>query len=506
MIRYLSLLVLLMVLHSCAQQDSNTATNDPNILFLFTDDQTFAAVRELGNQGIRTPNIDRLMQMGTTFTHAYNMGGWNGAICVASRSMIISGRYIWRARKMVEPWQKGDSLARSQTWAQLMKRKGYDTYMTGKWHVAAPADAIFDEALHIRPGMPRDANFFAGVQKWRKTGREAGLPLTDFMPPGYNRPLNEEDRTWSPTDTSFGGFWEGGKHWSEVVRDDALQFLGKARDSQNPFFMYVAFNAPHDPRQSPREYLDMYPVDEVALPESWLPEYPYKDSIGCSELLRDEALAPFPRTEYAVRVHLREYYAIITHLDAQIGLILDALEASGKMDNTYIFFTADHGLGVGRHGFIGKQNMYDHSVRVPLAFAGPGIPQGKKVEADVYLQDVMATSLELAGIPKPEYVDFHSLLPLARGSESASPYSEIYGCYIDLQRMIRKDNYKLIVYPKARAVRLYDMKNDPQEMLDLAGEPDYQGKVRELFGDLITLQEQMEDELDLQELYRDITN
>ena len=498
---YFFLLALALSVSGCTESAPAEGETPPNILFLFTDDQTYTAVREMGNTGIRTPNIDRLMKMGTTFTHTYNMGGWNGAICVASRSMIISGRYIWRAQKMVEPWREGDSLARAQTWAQLMKKRGYDTYMTGKWHVAAPADAIFDEAAHIRPGMPRDANLSQGIRQWRESGEKAGKPLADFMPPGYNRPTSRKDQSWSATDTAFGGFWEGGKHWSEVVRDDALGFLQKAGNSTNPFFMYIAFNAPHDPRQSPQAYLDMYPVDQVALPNSWLPEYPYKDSIGCSQFLRDEALAPFPRTEYAVKVHLREYYAIVTHLDAQIGLILDALEESGKIDNTYIFFTADHGLAVGRHGFIGKQNMYDHSMRVPLAFAGPDIPAGKKVEADVYLQDVMATSLELAGIPKPEYVDFHSLLPLARGQETNSAYPEIYGCYIDLQRMIRKDNYKLIVYPKAKAVRLYDLKNDPQELLDLAAEPDYREKVRELFGDLIALQQEMEDELDLRDLY-----
>ena len=93
-----------------------------------------------------------------------------------------------------------------------------------------------------------------------------------------------------------------------------------------------------------------------------MPEYPYRHQVDLGSEVRDEALAPFPRTEYAVKVHKQEYYASITYLDAQIGLILDALEASGKMDNTYIFLSSDHGLAMGRHG-LGKQNLYDHSIR-----------------------------------------------------------------------------------------------------------------------------------------------
>ena len=164
--------------------------------------------------------------------------------------------------------------------------------------------------------------------------------------------------TWKAADSLNGGFWEGGKHWSEVIKDDALDFLNKSSEKEDPFFMYLAFNAPHDPRQSPQSFLDRYPLEEIPLPDNWLPEYPYKDAIGNPKTLRDEALAPFPRTPFAIKTHIREYYAIISHLDAQIGEILKALEASGKANNTYIFFTGDHGLSVGKHGLLGKQSMF----------------------------------------------------------------------------------------------------------------------------------------------------
>lgn len=487
---------------SKAEQEQTAKSTTPNIVFLFTDDQTYETISALGNDIIQTPNLDRLVNGGTTFTHAYNMGGWHGAVCVASRAMIISGQYIWHAKQTDNLWRKNDTTAINQTWGRLMAKHGYNTYMSGKWHVQAPADEVFDKVRHERPGMPADSWGEGGggrnVAEAIKNNRDVDLA----MPIGYNRPKDENDNSWSPTDPKFGGFWEGGKHWSEVLKDDALDFIKEASAKEDPFFMYFAFNAPHDPRQAPQEYIDKYPLENITLPENFLPEYPWKDSIGVGRSLRDEALAPYPRTEYAVKKHRQEYYAIITHLDQQIGEILDALEASGKMDNTYIFFTADHGLAIGQHGLIGKQSLYDHSIRVPLMLTGPGIPKGKKFDQDVYLQDIMATSLELAGIQKPSYVEFNSFLDIINGETKTSHYDAIYGCYMDYQRMIRKDGYKLMVYPRIDKILLFDLEKDPKEIHNLADIPEYSEKVKGLFKDLIDLQQAMGDELNLTEIYR----
>ncbi len=497
-----TLFLFLVLSMTCAPEKTPVSSDEtpPNILFLFTDDQTYTAIRALGNKEIYTPNLDRLVNNGTSFTHAYNMGGWNGAICTASRAMIISGRSLWRANEFRQKWSDKDSMALEMTWARLMERQGYDTYMSGKWHVAAPADKIFQKAKHIRPGMPGDAWIRPGYSKTLNKVKKAladGSDLNEAMPPGYHRPMDEKDNSWSPTDTTFGGFWKGGKHWSEVLKDDALEFIQEAEKKENPFFMYLAFNAPHDPRQAPQSYIDKYPLDKISVPKNWLPEYPDKDSIGCFAGLRDEALAPFPRTAYSIQKHIQEYYAIISHLDTQVGEILDALTTSGKMENTYIFFTADHGLSVGRHGLIGKQNMYDHSMRVPLVVCGPDIPKGKKVEADVYLQDIMASSLDLAKIKKPNYLEFNSLLDLAKGSQSKSHYESIYGAYMNLQRMVRKDGFKLIYYPKVDKTLLFDLKKDPEEMNNLADDPSYKSKKEMLFEELRKLQIQMDDPLKL---------
>ncbi len=470
----------------------------PNILFLFTDDFTYRAVHALGNKQVKTPNIDQLMADGTTLTHAYNMGSWSGAVCTASRSMMISGMSVWRANKNRVNWQKNDSLARTNTWPKLMEQAGYETYMSGKWHVDISAESVFNHTAHIRGGMPGDFYDNKKVMLALKSGLSNSTETNaDERPIGYLRPLSANDRSWSPTDTSKGGFWKGGKHWSEVLKDDAIGFLDHAAKLENPFFMYLAFNAAHDPRQSPQKFVDMYPLEEIEIPENFMPDYPLHDEIGLGPGLRDEALAPFPRTELAIKTHLQEYYAIISHMDEQIGLIIKDLKDKGLRENTLIFLTSDHGLAIGRHGLMGKQNMYDHSMRVPLLIAGPGIPKGKKVDEDVFLQDIMATALDVAKIKKPEFVEFNSLLPLVQNKEPKSELNGVYGAYLELQRMIRKDGFKLIVYPKANKILLFDLIKDPEEVNNLAEKVAYSFKVKSLLEELKQLQKEYEDPLDL---------
>jgi len=469
-----SLITLIFLLNACKDQDQILHDPIPNIVFIFADDQAFNTINALGDDRVITPNLDKLVKNGVSFSNSFNMGGWNGAVCIASRTMMFTGKYIWDA-------YLSDSLMNingydTPLWSEIMEQGGYDTYMSGKWHIVKPADEVFKNTVHIRPGMPNQTE------------------------EGYNRPLHENDSTWKPWDESKEGFWQGGKHWSEVLGDDAINLLDSAAKNDSPFFMYLAFNAPHDPRQSPKKYIEMYPIDSIDVPGNFLPEYPYNEEMGSGRGLRDERLAPFPRTEYAVQVNRQEYYAIITHMDEQIGRILDALEASGKMGNTYIIFAADHGLSVGQHGLMGKQNMYDHSIRIPLLISGPNLPRNEKVEADVYVQDIMPTVLEIANIEIPDFVDFHSIIPLIEGKQGN--YSSIYGCYTMTQRMIRSEGYKLIAYPKAKKLRLFDLNNDPLEMNDLANDPQFKSKKEELWNDLILLQKEMKDPLDLENYFK----
>lgn len=454
----------------------------PNILFIFTDDQTFNSIGLLDNCPIKTPNLDKLMDSGVSFSRSYNQGSYNQAVCIASRTMLVTGSNLWKAANFTK---KKNTLKPNKFWPEYLKEAGYETYMSGKWHVnGVKPQNIFDFTKDVRGGMAKQT-------KKR-----------------YSRTFEKQKAdTWSPYDKNLGGFWQGGKHWSGVLADNGIEFLEQAKLREKPFFMYLAFNAPHDPRQAPKEFVDMYPLNEIKVPDNFISEYPYNEYAGAGRKLRDEKLAPFPRTEHSIKVNRQEYYAAISHMDAQVGRILEALQASGKADNTYIFFTSDHGLAVGDHGFMGKQNMYESSMRVPLIVVGPKLLKGKKIDAFVYLQDVMPTTLELAGIKETKHIDFNSLLPLATGKVNKSSYPTIYGAYFGKQRMYRTDNYKMIIYPTANKVRLYDMKNDPLEKYDLAEKKEKHKKVlKRLFKEYCVLQKQMNDPIDLKKAFENFMN
>jgi choline-sulfatase len=363
---------------------------------------------------------------------------------MASRSMLMSGMQLWQARKVSKKF--GNMAKANQMWPQRMKAQGYTTYFSGKWHTGPHklAEQVFDHAEHVRGGMPNQSK-----DRYSRT-----------FEPG-------KTSSWLPTDKSKGGFWKGGKHWSEILADDAASFMKMAAKDKKPFFMMCSFNAPHDPRQAPQKYQDMYPYGNIKVPDSFMPLYP--DDIG-SNKIRDEQLAPFPRTKFSVQVNRSEYYALITHTDEQIGKILNALEKSGKADNTVIIFTADHGLSVGAHGLIGKQNQYDCSVRAPWIITGPGIPKGKKVNDKIYLQAAMTTALDLAGADISKDA-FKSAVKIISGEDKG--HDTVYGAYIDFQRMARNDKYKLIWYPQIGVEKLFDMQKDPEEIKDLSKSPEF---------------------------------
>lgn len=446
----------------------------PDILVLFADDMAPDTIAALGNPEIRTPNLDRLAARGTAFTRAYGMGGWNGAICVASRAMLLTGRTLWDC-------DDGKAVAADiragRLWPQRMAAAGYRTYFTGKWHNDGKPSAAFDEVGTVRDaGMPK-----AGEAAYGRSGA-----------PG---------EAWSPFDTSRGGHWAGGKHWTEATSDEAVARLLRREPDDKPRFLLIAFNAPHDPRQSPREFVEQYPPGKVSVPANFLPAYPHAEAIGCGRTLRDERLAPFPRTEAAVRLHRGEYYAIIAHLDAQVGRILDALEKSGRADRTLVVFASDNGLAVGQHGLMGKQSLHEHSLGVPLILAGPGVPAGRRIDTPVQLFDLMPTALELAGA-KPGS-GFRSLLPLLSGDASGAR-DALIGSYMNLQRAVILRDWKLIAYPKAGVVRLYHLAEDPHEKRDLAADPRHADRRRELFRRLQALQRQHGDTLDLSGLAKSL--
>ncbi|MFO0966771.1 MAG: sulfatase-like hydrolase/transferase [Gemmataceae bacterium] len=307
----------------------------PNVVFILSDDQRADTIAALGNKQIKTPALDRLVKNGTFFSRAYCMGGMQGAICVPSRAMILSGRTLFRVR---------ENLDKQTTWPEVLTRLGYATFMTGKWHNGRPSA--------LRSFQLGDSVFFGGM------GNPLALPVADFARGAKVRDLGKS-----------------AKHAAVQFADEAVAFIKKQKRGQ-PFLAYVAFTSPHDPRVATKELHDYYDAHKPPLPANFLPVHPFDNG---EMTVRDEKLLPWPRTEKDVRQALADYYACITLMDAQVGRILAALEEAGLLENTIIIFASDHGLAIGSHGLLGKQNLYDHSMRAPLIVAGPGLPKGKNV-------------------------------------------------------------------------------------------------------------------------------
>ncbi len=202
------------------------------------------------------------------------------------------------------------------------------------------------------------------------------------------------------------------------------------------------------------------------MPENFAADHPFDHGNRGG---RDEVLLPIPRTAALVRADIAAYYAVISHMDAQIGRILTALDQAGKTDETIIVFCSDHGLAMGSHGLRGKQNMYEHTIGVPLIFAGPTIPKGAVVTGQAYLRDIFPTLCELAGLPLPD-VDGKSQVSVIQG-KAATMYEFVVGYFRDSQRMIRTDRWKLIEYPLAKQTQLFDLVNDPHELDNRIDDP-----------------------------------
>jgi len=424
----------LVALPSYADQATASAqTERPNILLIITDDQSIDTINALGNDAINTPNIDRLAHSGMAFTHVFNQGSWSGAVCAPSRQMINTGRNLHMT---------GFSPKSNKTSHPLMgetfREAGYETFITGKWHVGNDA-------------LKRSFNIGRAVH-------EGGMA-----------PISKGGQ-WKPWLTDFGENIKWAKkqksqHTSEAFADAAINYIEtKADRNDNPFMMYVAFTAPHDPRQSPQSYVDKYPSESMTLPVNFVP-MPEIDAGDYN--IRDEALMTFPRTEKQTKEFIGEYYAMIEHLDHQIGRILDTLESSKYADNTYIIFTSDHGLAVGKHGLAGKQSVYDHSIRAPFIMVGNGIPKNTRAKGMFYLNSIFATTAELAGIETPDSVQGPSVLPIVRGEKTVMN-DYIYGSYRHFQRMARSHRYKLVYYPLLKRNVLFDLINDPWEMNDIS--------------------------------------
>jgi arylsulfatase A-like enzyme len=384
------------------------AKKQPNVLILFADDMRADTLAAWGNRHILTPNLDKLVQRGLSFRRAYVQGSNQGAVCVASRAMLHTGKSLWRAM--------GPNGFASTTLAERFAEAGYRTFLTGKWH--------------------------NGLPNLKRGWQQGGPMLMGGMGPQIDPALSEFGET-KPTSTPGRA--------TPLFTNSLITFLKKK--AKTPFLAYVAFTAPHDPREAAAEDKKLYASRELPLPRPWAPA-PQVDN--GETIIRDEMVVPAPRNEAKCQDELKNYYALITELDRSIGRILKTLEDTQQLDNTLIVFAADNGLAMGAHGLMGKQSMHEHSLRVPLILSGPGIARGKSETKPTYLWELYGKLCNASQLSTPSSID---------KPNTVAPY---FG-YRDFQRAVCIGDRKMIWYRNTKeTVRLqYDLAADPYEERNL---------------------------------------
>lgn len=395
---------------------ADTLPQRPNILHINSDDHRADGLSAFGHPVVKTPNLDTLVSRGFTFAHCYTMGSTVGAVCLPSRTMMLTGHSWLRipGRGEGEP---------EKSLPKVMSRAGYET-----WHCGKGGN-----------------EYTVGLKAF-----DTNLIMDDHTP---------ELRRGS----------------SERHADAAIKFLQERKRDQ-PFYIYLAPPVPHDPRVAAPEFHHLYDAAKVPLPPAFMPLHPFDNG---EMTVRDELLAPFPRTPEDTKQQLADYYACITGLDHHVGRIFAELKRTGQWDNTIIIFTGDNGLSVGEHGLFGKQNLYEFGgMHVPCVIAGPGIPKGKS-KAFVYLMDLFPTFAEFGGVPLPEGVEGKSLMPIISGKE-IKVRDLCYTGYRNCQRAVRDQRWKLIRYPLVDQTQLFDLQNDPYELTNLASRSEYTAKITEM--------------------------
>lgn len=442
----------------------------PNILFILVDDQSPFDLKMYNPRStLETPNLDKLAAQGVVFDGAYHMGSSSGAVCTPSRHMIMSGRTVWHLP--VSPWAAKTSPPQleQQTIPAVFNRAGYATMRTCKM-----------------------GNSYEAANKLFTVRKDA---------------------------SKRGGTDESGSAWHAEQVLNYLSDRAATKDTK-PFLIYYGFSHPHDTRDGKPELLAKYGAtnhtDEAnppslhslqpPLPANYLPKHPFdntdmnvRDEVSVSGVWRN-------RDEASIRNEIGRQYACSDNIDIQIGRVLKRLVEMGELDNTYIIYTADHGIAIGHHGLMGKQNLYQHCWRVPFIVKGPGIPAGRRVEGNIYLLDVLATLCDIAGIQPPRTNEGTSFKPVLTGEKQAMR-EVLYGAYAGGakpgMRCVKQGDWKLIQYEsadgKSKHTQLFNLAENPDELLpehgkpNLADDPKHANKLAEMKKLLLSEMRRLED-------------
>lgn len=418
----------------------------PNFLFVLVDDQSpFDLSIYNPKSELETPTIDRLAREGMVFDSARHMGAWAGAVCTPSRHMIMSGRTLWHIPDRFPKWANNP-------------------------HSSNPNLVPPDLVDFTLPAVFNDAGY--DTMRTCKSGNSYDAANAEFTI------VHEASKR--------GGTDETGSHWHA---EQVLNYLRDrdAGDDSDPFLIYFGFSHPHDTRDGKPELLKKYGAtnhtdpnvlppahpDQPALPIGYLPAHPFHH--GQPGLRDEEEVSGVwkNRDETTIRNETGREFACSENIDIQIGRVLDQLEAMGELDRTYVIYTSDHGMAIGRHGLQGKQNLYEHTWRVPFIVKGPGIRPGTRVPGNIYLLDVLATLCDLADVETPATNEGISFRPVLEGQTDVVRET-MFGCYCGGtkpgMRTVMQGNWKLIQYDvldgQVREQQLFNLAENPHEFLD----------------------------------------
>jgi arylsulfatase A-like enzyme len=427
------------------------AAEKPNVLFLAVDDLNDWVGCLGGHPQARTPNMDRLAARGTLFTNAHNQS----PLCNPSRASLLTGlRPSTTGIYGLAPGIRDvESLKNHVTLPQTFTRAGYMTYTGGKiYHDGSikPKDrAVEFNTWGPAPGIGRVPKPIAKLPEPRHPAMDWGvLPGTD------------ED---------------GGDYKIASAAIEALQTVPKDK----PFFIACGFRLPHVPCFAPQKWFDLYPEDKVILPpvldndRDDTPRFSWHLHWALPELRLKTLKA---NNEW--RPLVRAYLASTSFMDAQLGRVLDALDATGRAGNTIVVLWTDNGWHLGEKLITGKNTLWDRSTRGPLIFAGPGIAKGAKCGRPAELLDIFPTLLELAAFPARPELEGHSLVPQLRNARAPRKWPAITTHNHD-NHGIRTERWRYIRYADG-SEELYDMQTDPNEWTNLAANPKFAAVKRDM--------------------------
>jgi arylsulfatase A-like enzyme len=409
-----------------------------NLICILADDHRASALGHAGAEPVDTPSLDALAAAGCRFPQLRIEGGRCRAVCIPTRASLITGCSVVTA--CADP--EGRTLkADAPLLPALLRRRGYHCEHIGKWHQdLAALRRGFDHGRHVFTAGMADHHALP-VHAWEDLASPE-IPPPRILP----------------------------QYSSEAFADEAVAFLGeRARQGGTPFFLQLALTLPHDPFDPPPGWSEPHEADWPPLPPDFQPRHPF--DIGDLEV-RDEQLLPWPRPEREVRRMAARYHAMIAAIDAVVGRIVQTLQRTGLAGNTLLLYTGDHGLAGGRHGLLGKQNLYDCALRVPGILAGPGIPAGKAVDVLASQLDLAPTLLDLLGLRDlAGGMEGHSLRAWIEGATQGAPRSHHFARYRHFQRAVTDGRHKLIATRAGGQLRLqlFDLADDPDECRDLAG-------------------------------------